>query len=149
MSLFWILVVMPLAALLYFGWVVAWQKPIPYAISLAPASPARNSGWWKLLQRGRTIKWISSTELKTMTRPFEDVMVVDLFSCDSSKSRLLGDADFLHIKSDEFCDVLRWLPASSCVVLIGPTDRCRSMIKSASRIAGHAPIFVVAEGVGA
>jgi hypothetical protein len=140
---------MPLAVLLYFGWVIAWQKPIPYAISLAPASPASNSEWWELLQRGGTIKWIPSTELKTMTRPFEDVMIVDLFSRHSSESRLSEDADFLHIKSDEFCDVLRWLPASSCVVLIGPTDKCRSMIKSASRIAGHAPIFVVTGGVGA
>jgi hypothetical protein len=149
MSSFWILIAMPLAVLLYFGWVVAWQKPIPYAISLAPASPASNSELWKSSQRGRTIKWISSTEVKTMTRPFEDVMVVDLFLRDGSKSRLLGDADFLHTKSDEFCDVLRWLPASSCVVLVGPTDKCRSMIKSASGIAGHAPIFVMTEGIDA
>jgi hypothetical protein len=149
MSLFWILIAMPLAVLLYFGWVIAWQKPIPYAISLAPAIPARNSGWWKLLQRGRTIKWISLTELKTMTHPFEDVMFVDLISRDSSRPSCLESADFLHIKPDELCDVLRWLPASSCVVLIGPTVECRSMVKSASRIAGHAPIFVVTEGLGA
>jgi hypothetical protein len=149
MSLLWSLVAMPMAVLLYLAWLIGWQKPIPYAISLAPASPDRNSGWWKLLKRGRTIKWISSAELATITRPFADVMVVELSSRDNSTSRLFGSADFLHIKPDEFCDVLRWLPASSCVVLVGPTSACKSMITSASRVGGHAPIFVVTDRVGA
>jgi hypothetical protein len=52
----------------------------------------------------------------------------------------------LHIKPDEFCAVLKWLPASSCVVLIGPADECRSLIRSGSGIAGYAPVFVIANG---
>ncbi len=149
MSSFWILIAMPFAALLCFWWVIVWQKPNPHAVFSPPASPASNSARWKLSQRGRTIKWISSTELTTLTRRFEDVIVVDLLSRFSSRSRPFRETDFLHIKSNEFCDVLRWLPASSCVVLIGPTDECQAMIKSASGIAGRAPIFVITEGIGA
>jgi hypothetical protein len=148
MSLIWVLIAMPLATLLYFAWVVAWHRPIPDAISLAPASPASKSGWWKFLQRRRQIKWISLNEFETLNHAFEDVIVVDLLSQDHLKPRLFNEATFLYIKPNEFCDVLRWLPSSSCVVLYGPDDLCRSMINAAVSIAGHAPIFVLGTGHG-
>jgi hypothetical protein len=146
MSLSWILIAMPFAVLLYFGWLIAWQKPMPYAISLAPANRDGNGGWWRFSQLRRKIKWISINELETVTHAFEEVIVVDLLSLDSSKPHLLHEADFLHIESDEFCEVLMWLPSSSCVVLYGPEEQCRSMIGAANAITGRAPIFVLSTG---
>jgi hypothetical protein len=146
MSLSWILIAMPFAVLLYFGWLIAWQKPMPYAISLAPASCDANGGWWRFQQFRRKIRWISISELETVTPAFEEVIVVDLLPLDRSKPQLLHEADFLHIKSDEFCEVLRWLPSSSCVVLYGPEEQCRSMIGAAGTMTGHAPIFVLSTG---
>jgi hypothetical protein len=146
MSLIWILIALPLATLLYFAWSIGWQKPIPNAISLAPANPASSDGWWKIPQYRRKIKWVSINELESVTRAFEEVIVVDLLSPDCSRPRLLHEADFLYIKSDEFCDVIRWLPSSSCVLLYGPEDLCRSMINAVRAVSGHAPIFVLSTG---
>lgn len=39
MNWIWLLVAMPLAALLYFAWVVGQEKPTGYVAPLAPANP--------------------------------------------------------------------------------------------------------------
>jgi hypothetical protein len=111
MSLSWILIALPLAALLYFGWIIACQKPIPHLMPLAPASPSPAVAWWKSLQPGRTVKWISSAKLKRMTRPFEDVIVVDLRLRDIPEPAPLPEADFLvNLPLLRISSLPDWLP---------------------------------------
>jgi hypothetical protein len=87
--------------------------------------------------------------LEELTHKFEEVIFVDLMAKGSGCPQPLPGACLLIIKPDEFCDVLRWAPPSNCVVLYGSVDMCKSMIRSARNISGHAPIFVlsIASGV--
>jgi hypothetical protein len=143
MHLIWILIAMPLASLLYFAWVVGWQRPAPYTVLFAPASPGFDADRSEFAHRKRTVRWISSGELEDLTHKFEDVIFVDLLPKSSGCSRAFPETPLLFIKPDEFCDVLRWAPPSNCVVLYGSADLCKSMIRSARDISGHAPIFVL------
>jgi hypothetical protein len=140
MFLYCIFIAIPLATLAYFAWMVGWHKPVAYAVAMAPGNHPTGGYGWKPAQQSRAINWISFHELESRTRPFEDVIVVNLLQ---NEFPTLRRADYVFIRCEEFCDVLRWLPSSSCVVLYGPSELCRAMVKSAQGVTGHAPIFVV------
>ena len=86
----------------------------------------------------------SGGEFESVIGKFQDVIVIDLLPKCSDRPRPFPEASFLFIEPDEFHDVLRWAPRSSCVVLYGRSNFCKSMILAARDIAGHAPIFVLA-----
>jgi hypothetical protein len=148
MHLIWILIAMPLASLLYFAWVVGRQRAAPYTVLFVPASRGSDAHRSDFAHRKRTIRWISSEEFGELTHKFEDVIFVDVLPRRSGCPQPFPGTPLLLIKPDEFCDVLRWAPPSNCVVLYGPSDLCKSMIRSARNIGGHAPVFVLPIGSG-
>ena len=143
MNLMWILVAVPLASLLYFAWVVGRQKPTLHAISFAPGSPSPVASLREPLRGKRTVKWISSSELEGLVRKFEDVILVDLLLENGKGAPPSSGPRTLIVGSDQLCEVLRWALPSTCVVLYGPLDLCKSMLKAAKGMEGHAALFIL------
>ena len=144
MQLNWILIALALASLLYFAWVIGWLRPKAHFASQMPANLSPGSDLRTFPCSRRTIRWISPGEFESVISKFQDVIVIDLLPKCSDRPRPFPEASFLFIEPDEFHDVLRWAPRSSCVVLYGRRSFCRSMILAVRGIPGHAPIFVLA-----
>lgn len=143
MHLNWILIAMPLASLLYLGWVVTWQKPTAYRVSHAISSLPSNTMRRSFPQSRRIIRWILSREFEAITCKFQDIIFIDLLPKSSDRPLPFHGFNLLYVEPDEMCDVLRWSPPSSCVVLYGPSILCKSMLRKAREIAGRAPVFVL------
>jgi hypothetical protein len=144
MHLNWIVIALPFASLLYCVWVICRLRPTAHFASQMPASLSAGTDLRTFPRSRRTIKWMSPGEFESIIGKFQDVIFIDLLPKCSDRSRPFPEAHFLFIEPDEFHDVLRWAPRSSCVVLYGRSNFCKSMILAARDIAGHAPIFVLA-----
>jgi hypothetical protein len=144
MFLTWVLIALPLVSMLYFAWVIAWQKPAAHIASQTCWSLASNLDPRTFPRSKRTIKWISSGEFESIIGRFQDVIFIDLLPNTCEGLRPFRGAHLLFVQPEELGDVLRWAPPSSCVVLHGPPDLCKQMISAARKITGHAPVFVLA-----
>ena len=144
MFLTWVLIALPLVSMLYFAWVIAWQKPAAHIASQTCWSLASNLDPRTFPRSKRTIKWMSSREFDSIINRFQDVIFIDLLPKTSERRRPFAGAHFLFVSPQELGDVLRWAPPSSCVVLYGPPNLCKEMVSAARTITGSAPVFVLA-----
>lgn len=87
--------------------------------------------------------WISTKEIETLLRRSTDVLFVDLRTGAGKVPIPIDVPKILTVSPSQFFDVLRWLPASSSIVLYGASDACTSLLWSTRKIPGWAPIYVL------
>jgi hypothetical protein len=141
---FWILIAMPAFGLVYFICVTirGGGVKLPKCVtSLSDAGPdAMNMADNRAPKR--KVKWISDGECKRLLRESSDVVFVDLRSeCNTPVPFAVSEV--LVLSTSQIFDMLRWLPASTGVVLYGTSKLCSSIVWSARNIHGWAPIYVL------
>jgi hypothetical protein len=143
MHLNWILIAMPLALLLYFAWVVTYQKPTAHVVSRALSSLSPDTQRRLFPHSKRKIRWMSPKELEAIIYKFHDVIFIDLLPASNERPRPFPGVNLLYVDPDEMYYVLRWSPPGSCVLLYGPLNLCKAMVRTAREITGRAPVFVL------
>jgi len=93
----------------------------------------------------REVKWISAKECEALLRTYCDVIFIDLRSGKENAPIPLAVSEILTVSPSQFSDMLRWLPASSSIVLYGASDSCASLLWSTRNIHGGAPVYVLYE----
>jgi hypothetical protein len=148
MYFIWMLVAMPIFALVYTACVVArGEKPkLP-----DPVIPLRKPVLDSTTRLGshhqgkREVQWITQKNFESLTQGNDDVIFIDLRPENESKAAPFPHTHALSIAPGQLVDVLRWLPPSSSVVLYGAPSLCASMIWAVRDLAGSAPIYVLSE----
>lgn len=144
MTYFWILIAMPAFGLVYFAYVTIRGGGVKLPNCVTPLSDA-NPGAIKMVDDRaprRKVKWISGGECRRLLHESSDVVFVDLRS-ESNTSVPFAVPEALVLSSSQIFDMLRWLPASTGVVLYGTSTLCSSVVRSARNIYGWAPIYVL------
>jgi hypothetical protein len=146
MDYFWVLIAMPLLGLVYFACVLIWTpREIRLPDCVTPLPPT-NSGMMRIHQ-GRTpereVRWVSTKECDTLLHRSSDVLFIDLRTEPRKAPIPIDVSEVLTLSPSQLFDMLRWLPASSSVVLYGASDACTSVLWSTRNIHGWAPIYVL------
>jgi len=143
---FWILIGMPLFGLTYFAYVVMrTPRGVRLSDCVTPL-PLTNTGTIQIHQSRapqRKVKWISTKECETLLRRCSDVLFIDIRTEPGKAPILIDVPEVLTMSPSQFFDMLRWLPASSSVVLYGASDACTSLLWSTRNIHGRGPIHVL------
>lgn len=95
-------------------------------------------------QGKRQIRWISSSEFKSLSRQSENLILIALQGKALTKPIPFPESHVLYIEPDRLIDLLRWLPPSSGAVLY-TSDRLSPTISAVRNLAGSAPIYIVCE----
>jgi hypothetical protein len=148
MYLLWILFAMPVLSLCYTVYVIASNGGVRMPACVIPLSPIIYGSTGRLgvyLQDKREVKWIFTKEFESLLSESEDVIVIDLRPQTRKERVPFTVGHVLSISPDELLDILRWLPATSSVVLYGSPDLCASLLWTARNISGSASLYVLAE----
>src|ERR1019366_4580217 len=146
MHVIWVLVAMPMASLLYTAWVIARGERVSHSnvvVLVASLNIPSNALRGPFRQVKREVTWISTRDIDSIVHRSENVIVVDLFPKGSERPDPFRGADLLFVAPNDFFDVLRSAPASSSVMLYGPSDLCKTMTGAVKDIAGFAPVYVL------
>ena len=144
MNLFGILIAMPLIGLAYFVFVIIRRGDVRLPKSVTPLPDAHPEAMRMFDNRTpkRKVKRISDKECEQLLRESNDVVFLDLRS--ESKAPIpFAVPEVLVLSPSQIFDMLRWLPASTSVVLYGTSNLCASVAWSARNTCGWAPIYVL------
>ena len=146
MDYFWVLIAMPLLGLVYFVCVLMrTPRGVRLPDCVTPIPPANNG--IVQIRQGRTpereVKWVSTKECETLLLRSSDVLFIDIRTGPRKAPIPIDVPEVLTLTPSQFFDMLRWLPASSSVVLYDASDACTSLLWSTRNIRGWAPIYVL------
>lgn len=145
MDYFWILLGIPLLSLAYFAYVLVRTGGGQLPACVTPL-PSTSSGSIRILPdrtREREVKWISTKECERLLHRSSDVLFIDIRTEPGKAPVPIDVPEVLTVSPSQLFDMLRWLPASSSVVLYCASDACTSLLWSARNVHGWAPIYVL------
>jgi hypothetical protein len=147
MDYFWILVTMPVIGIAYLVFVIIRRGEVKFSKSVTPVPRAHPDRMRMIDNRApkRKVKSISDKECERLLRESSDVVFVDLRS-EGRTPIPFAVPEVLVLSPGQIFDMLRWLPASTSIVLYGTSNLCTSVAWSARSIHGLAPVYVLDQG---
>ena len=147
MDYFWILVTMPVIGIAYLVYVIIRRGEVKFSKSVTPVPRAHPDRMRMSDSRvpERRVKTISDKECERLLRESSDVVFVDLRT-EGRTPIPFAVPEVLVLSPSQVFDMLRWLPASTSIVLYGTSNLCASVAWSARNIHGLAPIYMLDQG---
>lgn len=142
MNYFWMLIAM--LALAYFTFIILRRggSKSPKCVTPLPRRETNSFSTIDNHDSERKVKWITERECELLLRRSGDIVFVDMRSKDRTPIPFTV-REVLVLNPSQVYDLLRWLPASSSVVLYGASNLFTSVLWSTRHLNGWAPIYVL------